>query len=209
MGMAVVAVEKIEAELTGNQVAAETKTPPWSVMVAVERIRCWTKMVGGGRRTRRGRGSTRRMEEEAQQDDVVQQEVEQQVAIHVAQLNVDVAQRDDDDDAQWDVSGSGASGSRNVCLQGPTILPQRPILSDMRPLNRTDGEKLWRMQGGHDCRSNDILGHLCREHFPRHVEYAGVTSPAHTFDHYTVTSDGVDQDGREFNNKVDQMKQEI
>jgi hypothetical protein len=39
MGMAVVAVEKIEAELTGNQVAAETKTPPWSVMVAVERIR--------------------------------------------------------------------------------------------------------------------------------------------------------------------------
>jgi hypothetical protein len=81
------------------------------------------------------------MEEEAQQDDVVQQEVEQQVAIHVAQLNVDVAQRDDDDDAQWDVSGSGASGSRNVCLQGPTILPQRPILSDMRPLNRTDGEK--------------------------------------------------------------------
>jgi hypothetical protein len=35
---------------------------------------CWTKMVGGGTRTRgrgRGRRSTRRTEEEAQQDDAV------------------------------------------------------------------------------------------------------------------------------------------
>jgi hypothetical protein len=39
MGMAAVAVEKIKAEPTGNQVAAETKMPLWSVMVAVERIR--------------------------------------------------------------------------------------------------------------------------------------------------------------------------
>jgi hypothetical protein len=57
--------------------------------------------------------------------------------------------------------------------------------------------------GGHGCHPNDILSHLCREHFPRHVEYAGVTSLAQTFEHYTFTSDGVDQDGREFNNKAE------
>jgi hypothetical protein len=33
---------------------------------------------------------------------------------------------------------------------------------------------------------NGILGLLCREHFPGLVEYAGVTSPAFTFDHYAV-----------------------
>jgi hypothetical protein len=40
--------------------------------------------------------------------------------------------------------------------------------------------------GGHRCPPNGILGMLCREHFPRLVEYAGVTGPAYTFDHYTV-----------------------
>jgi hypothetical protein len=34
---------------------------------------CWTKMVDGGMRTRRGRRSSRRTVEEAQQDDDVQQ----------------------------------------------------------------------------------------------------------------------------------------
>jgi hypothetical protein len=33
---------------------------------------------------------------------------------------------------------------------------------------------------------NGILGLLCREHFPGLVEYAGVTGPAFTFDHYAV-----------------------
>jgi hypothetical protein len=44
---------------------------------------CWTKMVGGGTRTRRGRGrrSTHRTEEEVQQDDAVQQQVEQQATV--------------------------------------------------------------------------------------------------------------------------------
>jgi hypothetical protein len=38
-------------------------------------VGCWTKMVGGGMRTRRGRRSTRRMVEETQQDKNVQQQV--------------------------------------------------------------------------------------------------------------------------------------
>jgi Na+/alanine symporter len=46
---------------------------------------CWTKMVGGVMRTRRGRRSTRRMAEEAQQDDDVQQLVEQQAAVDATQ----------------------------------------------------------------------------------------------------------------------------
>jgi hypothetical protein len=38
---------------------------------------------------------------------------------------------------------------------------------------------------------------LCRENFPGLVEYAGVTGPAYTFDHYAITSNAVDRDGRE------------
>jgi Na+/alanine symporter len=51
---------------------------------------CWTKMVGGGIRMRRGRRSTHRTVEETQQDNDIQKQVEQQAA-------VDVAQQDDDD----------------------------------------------------------------------------------------------------------------
>jgi hypothetical protein len=36
-------------------------------------VGCWTNMVGGWLRTRKGRRSTRRTAEEAQQDDDVQQ----------------------------------------------------------------------------------------------------------------------------------------
>jgi hypothetical protein len=43
--------------------------------------------------------------------------------------------------------------------------------------------------GGHGRNPNGILGLLCREHFPRLVEYAGVTSSAYTFDHYAVAPD--------------------
>jgi hypothetical protein len=42
---------------------------------------------------------------------------------------------------------------------------------------------------GHKRNLNGIHGHLCREHFPRLVEYARVTGPAYSFDHYTVTPD--------------------
>ena len=81
---------------------------------------CWTKMVGGGMRTRRGSQSTRRKAKKAQQDDDVQQQVEQQVAVDAVQQN--------NDDAQQDASRSDTSGSRNIYLRGPTSLPQRPIL---------------------------------------------------------------------------------
>jgi hypothetical protein len=50
-------------------------------------------------------------------------------------------QQQDDDDAQQHTSGSGASGSRNVYLQGPVSLPQRHIHHDMQPLIRPDGVK--------------------------------------------------------------------
>ena len=63
--------------------------------------------------------------EEAQQDDDIQRQVEQQ----------------DDDDAQQDASCSGASGSRNVYLQGPVSLLQRPILRERRSLIRPDEER--------------------------------------------------------------------
>jgi hypothetical protein len=63
--------------------------------------------------------------------------------------------------------------------------------------------------GGHHRNPIGILDLLCREHFPGLVEYTGVTSPAYTFDHYAVTLDAVDRDGREFNNKAERVKQEL
>jgi hypothetical protein len=63
--------------------------------------------------------------------------------------------------------------------------------------------------GDHDCNPNAILGLLCREHFPGLVEYARVTGVAYIFDHYAIASDAVDRDGREFNNKAKQVKQEL
>ena len=44
---------------------------------------------------------------------------------------------------------------------------------------------------------------------PGLVEYAGVTGPAFTFDHYAVAPDAVDRDDREFNNKAERVKQEM
>jgi hypothetical protein len=63
--------------------------------------------------------------------------------------------------------------------------------------------------GGHRRNPNGILGLLCREHFPGLVEYAGVTGPAYSFDHYAVAPDAVDRDGQEFNNKAERVKQEL
>jgi hypothetical protein len=56
---------------------------------------------------------------------------------------------------------------------------------------------------------NGILDLLYREHFPRLVEYVGVTGPTYTFDHYAVAPDAVDRDSREFNNKAERVKQEL
>jgi hypothetical protein len=56
---------------------------------------------------------------------------------------------------------------------------------------------------------NGILGLLCREHFPGLVEYARVTGPTYTFDHYAIVPDAVDRDGWEFNKKAERVKQEL
>jgi hypothetical protein len=62
---------------------------------------------------------------------------------------------------------------------------------------------------GHRRNPNGILGLLWREHFPRLVEYTGVTGPDYSFDHYAVAPNVVDQDDQEFNNKVERVKQEL
>ena len=49
---------------------------------------------------------------------------------------------------------------------------------------------------GHGCNHNGILVLLCKEHLPGLVEYAGVTGPAYTFDHYAVAPDAVHRDDR-------------
>jgi hypothetical protein len=63
--------------------------------------------------------------------------------------------------------------------------------------------------GGHRCNPNGILDLLCKEHFLGLVEYARVTGPAYTFDHYAVAPNAVDRDSREFNNKAERVKQEL
>jgi hypothetical protein len=63
--------------------------------------------------------------------------------------------------------------------------------------------------GDHRRNPNGILDLLCREHFPGLVEYAGVTDPAYTFDHYVVAPDAVDRDDRKFNNKAERVKKEL
>jgi hypothetical protein len=61
----------------------------------------------------------------------------------------------------------------------------------------------------HKCNANGILSLLCREHFPRIVEYIRVMGPAYSFDHYIVSIDAVARDGRKFNNKAKQVRQEL
>ena len=71
------------------------------------------------------------------------------------------------------------------------------------------GRNLTIVQGGaHTLQVNDILGLLCKEHFPGLVEYDGVTEPAYSFDHYAAAPDAVDRDRRVFN-KAEQVKQEL
>jgi hypothetical protein len=56
---------------------------------------------------------------------------------------------------------------------------------------------------------NSILGLLCKDHFPSLVEYAGVVGPTYTFDQYAATPNTEDRDGMVFNNKSEQVKQEL
>jgi hypothetical protein len=62
---------------------------------------------------------------------------------------------------------------------------------------------------GHNCPPNDILGLLCREHFPGLIEFTGKTEPAYSFDHYTSTADMPDRNDKVFNNKAERVKQEL
>ena len=50
---------------------------------------------------------------------------------------------------------------------------------------------------------NDILGLLCRQHFPGIVTYASKTEPAYSFDHYAVAIDA------EYPNKAARAKAEF
>ena len=63
--------------------------------------------------------------------------------------------------------------------------------------------------GGHTRQVNGTLGLLCKEHFPGLVEYAGVTGPAYSFDHYAAAPDAADRARRVFNNKAERVKQEL
>ena len=63
--------------------------------------------------------------------------------------------------------------------------------------------------GGHTRQVNGILGLLCKEHFLGLVEYAGVTGPAYSFDHYAAAPNAADRARRVFNNKAERVKQEL
>jgi hypothetical protein len=63
--------------------------------------------------------------------------------------------------------------------------------------------------GAHTCQVNDILSLLCKEHFHGLVEYAGVTRPAYSFDHYAAAPDAEDRANRRYNNKAKWVKQEL
>jgi hypothetical protein len=63
--------------------------------------------------------------------------------------------------------------------------------------------------GGHSRNPNGILSLMYMKHFPRLVEYAGVTGLAYSFHHYAVALDAVDWDDMQFNNKTARVKQEL
>jgi len=59
------------------------------------------------------------------------------------------------------------------------------------------------VSGGSARLVNDIMGLLCRQHFPGIVTYASKTEPAYSFDHYAVASDA------EYPNKAARVKAEF
>ena len=63
--------------------------------------------------------------------------------------------------------------------------------------------------GDHNRKVNDILGLLCREHFPGLVAYAGQQQPAYTWDHYVAAPDVPDRDRRRFTNIAEWVKGEL
>ena len=59
------------------------------------------------------------------------------------------------------------------------------------------------MSGGNAWLVNDILGLLCRQHFPGIVTYASKMEPAYSFDHYAIATDA------EYPNKAARVKAEL
>jgi hypothetical protein len=63
--------------------------------------------------------------------------------------------------------------------------------------------------GGHKHNPNGILSLLVMEHFPGIVQYDEQPSLAYSFENYVIGPNAVDRDSREFNNKVEGVKQEL
>jgi hypothetical protein len=61
----------------------------------------------------------------------------------------------------------------------------------------------------HNRKPSDILGLLCRHHFPGVVTLASTPEPAWTFEHYSCTPDQTDMLGRNFTNKTLRVIQEM
>ncbi|CAO2143707.1 unnamed protein product, partial [Urochloa humidicola] len=98
-----------------------------------------------------------------------------------------------------------------VWSRGPTTLPDRPIPLESRPIIRPKGKRAWKVDspGSHKRLVNNILGRLCRDHFPGVVLHSGVYEPAFTFHHYVVAPDQADRDGRIFPNKAQRVIGEL
>ena len=89
---------------------------------------CWTNMVGGFLRRRRGRRSrTADDAEQAAQQHEAEQAAQQHEAEQAAQQQAapqdDDDQQQDDDDQQQDASGSGGSSSRSIYLRVSRRVP--------------------------------------------------------------------------------------
>ncbi|KAL6644135.1 hypothetical protein ACP70R_018901 [Stipagrostis hirtigluma subsp. patula] len=63
--------------------------------------------------------------------------------------------------------------------------------------------------GTHTHKPNDILGLLCREHFPGKVRIGERLVPASTFEHYAAVPDHPDREGRYFPNKAERVIVEL
>ncbi|CAN6244623.1 unnamed protein product [Urochloa humidicola] len=76
---------------------------------------------------------------------------------------------------------------------------------------RPKGKRAWKVisLGSHKRLVNNILGRLCRDHFPGVVLHGGVYEPALTFHHYVVALDQADRDGRIFPNKAQRVIGEL
>ena len=63
--------------------------------------------------------------------------------------------------------------------------------------------------GAHKRIPNGILGLLCKLHYLGCMEVGGQLQPASSWDHYIVANDVPDQEGRMFQNKAQQVLNEL